>query len=65
MEDAISSLLDQGLVDEDEAHAALMKTTDESSDETDYGSSSKSKASRQAEVQRSDDFQDDDGGYSF
>ncbi|MDY0028825.1 MAG: type IV pilus twitching motility protein PilT [Pseudobdellovibrionaceae bacterium] len=37
MEDSIESLLDQGIVDEDEARAALMKATDEEGGDRDAG----------------------------
>jgi twitching motility protein PilT len=40
MEDAIKSLLEQGLVDEEEARVALMKTTDEEGGDRDTGMAS-------------------------
>lgn len=41
MEDSVNSLLDQGIIDEDEARAALMKATDEGSSEHETSSAPK------------------------
>jgi len=48
MEDAIQGLLDQGVVDEDEARAALMKTTDEEGGDRDAGMSKAAAGARHA-----------------
>ncbi|MDD3021319.1 MAG: type IV pilus twitching motility protein PilT [Alphaproteobacteria bacterium] len=72
MEDSIESLLDQGIVDEEEVRAALMKATDEEGGDRDSGMASAAKggASMRRKTAGPDAMADDDSintdeGYSF
>jgi len=70
MEDAIKGLLEQGVVDEDEARAALMKATDEEGGDRDAGMSKAASGQRKGAshaVGGMDDASDGDSdeGYSF
>ncbi len=40
MEDAVQNLLENGIIDADEAHRALLKSTDETTDDSEYASAS-------------------------
>lgn len=64
MEDSVNSLLDQGIIDDEEARAALMKATDEGGSEHETSSTSKKSApGRSAEADASADSAEE--GYSF
>ncbi len=64
MEDSVNSLLDQGIIDEEEARAALMKATDEGGSEHETSSTSKKSApGRSAEPDASAAGSEE--GYSF
>ncbi|HPQ50373.1 MAG: type IV pilus twitching motility protein PilT [Alphaproteobacteria bacterium] len=70
MEDSIGSLMDQGIVDEDEARAALMKATDEEGGDRDTGMANAAKGGasmRKKGVAHSivEDGVNSDEGYSF
>ena len=64
MEDSVNSLLDQGIIDEDEARAALMKATDEGGGEHEAASAPKKSApGRVSEADSSGAGSEE--GYSF
>lgn len=65
MEDAIQGLLDQGIVDEEEARAALMKATDEEGGDRDSGMSSAASGRYKSQAGGDDDGLDVEEGYSF
>ncbi|HOO52272.1 MAG TPA: type IV pili twitching motility protein PilT, partial [Alphaproteobacteria bacterium] len=67
MEDSIESLLDQGIVDEEEARAALMKATDEEGGDRDSGMASAAKGGASKKAQANAPMEDinADEGYSF
>ncbi len=68
MEDAIGDLLEAGIIDKEEAHRALLKTSDESEDGEERDSSYASGAVGGGKMESSGGAsggQSNEGGYSF
>ncbi len=68
MEDAITDLRDAGIIDKDEAHRALLKTSDEGEDDdrdTDYASAAVGGGQMSSGGETFGGGGDSDGGYSF
>ena len=74
MEDSINNLLEAGMIDKDEAHRALMKTSDESEERDEEYASTALGGAKMTEDEDygatmgssgTDDSQQEEGGYSF